>query len=212
MLKIILKIYNAFLEADGKLLFLFLCLLTFLLLLAKKNFVENEIAAFEILDQEGKMGIFHFINGLQYLAIPVVYLWKFLLITFILWISCFFFGLKTQFMDLWKVVMVSELIFFFPELLKILYFIIINPDPDLSEVRAYYPISLIQLFNVENIPKKWHYPLKAINLFEFLYWGLLVLGIERIVKRKHHSAWTIVLSSYGLFFVGWLGYYVIVYK
>lgn len=187
-------------------------LATFLLLLMKKNFIESEIAAFEVLEQEGQMGVFNIINGLQYLSIPLVYLWKFTVIAFLIWIGCFMFGYKVTFTKTWQVVMIAEAVFFVPELIKIFHFIFIYSDPDLYEVRAYYPLSLMNFFDHETLDGRWHYPLKSINLFEIIYWFVLAYGIHLAAKKKAVIARAIVFSSYVFFFLLWLGFYAIVYK
>ena len=111
------------LEIDKRIYFLFLCLATFLLLLIKKAFIENETAAFEVLQSRGQMGIFNVINALQYLSIPLIYLWKFTLIGFLLWMGSFGFGYKISFTKCFQITMIAETVFLVPEFIKILVFI-----------------------------------------------------------------------------------------
>jgi len=151
------SIISSLLESNGKYLFILVCLTTFLLLLMKQNFILNEMAAFEFLESEGKGGVLGMLSALQFFSIPFIYFWKFTVISFMFWIGCFTFGFKVSYRQLWKVAMVSELVFFFPELIKIFYFILIYPDPNLFDVRAYYPLSLMNLFDYDKIPGAWHY-------------------------------------------------------
>ena len=192
--------------------FMLLCLATFLLLFMKKNFVESSIAAFEVMEGKGEMGIFHLISTLQYLSIPIYYLWKFTITSFVLWVGCFMFGYKITYSRLWQIVLVSEMLFLLPDLLKTGWFILVETDPTYWDVRAFYPLSLMNLFDYELIESRWHYPLKSINLFEIIYWFLLVHLIHFSAKKKISYAYSIVFSSYVLFFFVWLGFYVIVYK
>jgi len=205
-------IFDEFTAIDKRIFFIFLCLITFLLLYLKKSFIESQIAAFEILEQRGEMGFYHFINALQYFSIPIVYLYKFTVITFILWVGCFMFGYKVFYSKLWQLVMFAECIFFGAELLKIGWFVFIETDPEIWDVKAFYPLSLINLFDYREVPDDWHYPLKAINFFEILYWVILVYGIQYLSRKRFDISLYIVLSSYVLWFFLWLIFFVLIYK
>lgn len=192
--------------------FLMLCLATLTLLVVKKTFVENATVAFEILEGRGEMGAFHAVNALQYFTIPVVYLVKFTIISFIIWIGCFMYGYKITFNDTWKIVMISETLFLIPEFLKICWFLFVFTDPNIYDIRAFYPLSLITLFDTYSLPAAAFYPLKALNVFEIIYWFILVYGIHTVAGKKKSIAYAIVFSSYVLFFFLWLGFYVLIYK
>ena len=206
------KKIREFFEIDKRLYFVFLCLITFLVLLIKKNFVENETAAFEVLESRGQMGVLNLINAFQYLTIPFFYLWKFTLTGFILWLGSFAFGYKISFRKCWQIAMIAETLFLIPEMLKIIYFMYVFTDPNLFEIRAFYPFSLMNLVDYEEVASKWHYPLKALNIFEIIYWAILMYGIHFAVKKKREVAVLIVLFSYVPVFLLWLWFYVSVYK
>ena len=188
------------------------CIITFLILYLKKSFIESNIAAFEILEERGELGIWHIFNALQYFSIPVVYLYKFTVVAFILWIGCFLFGYKVYYSHLWGLAMLAETIFFVPEILKTFWFILVQSDPTIWDVRAFYPLSLMHFVNYENVNNAWHYPLKALNLFEVVYWIFLVYGVYYLSGKKLKISFFIVFSSYVFWFIAWLGYYVIIYK
>ncbi|MBL6446863.1 sulfate ABC transporter permease [Fulvivirga sp. 29W222] len=192
--------------------FLVLCLASLFLLIVKKTFIENQTAAFEVLDSQGEMGIFHTINALQYFSIPLIYLFKFTVISFVIWIGSFMFGYKITYSQTWQVAVIAEAIFLIPELLKVLWFLFVDMDPNLFEIRAFYPLSLINLANPYELDNRWFYPLKALNIFEVIYWFILVGGIHYKAKKQKNIAYAIVFSSYVLFFLLWLGFYLLVYK
>ncbi len=202
----------AFYDLNRWAYFLLLCLATFFLLLLKKTFVENETMAFEILEERGQMGLFHLISTLQYASIPVVYVYKFTIISFILWIGCFLFGYRVTYGDTWHVAAISESIFLIAELMKVLWFVFFEIDATIFDIRAFYPLSLMNLFDRHTIDPRWVYPLKALNVFEVIYWALLVIGIDYKARKKRSVAKWIVLTSYVLFFFIWLGYYLVIYK
>ncbi|MGE0770981.1 MAG: hypothetical protein AB7K37_04655 [Cyclobacteriaceae bacterium] len=198
--------------AEKRLTFILLCVATFFLLYVKKVFIENETAAFEFLEDRPEGGILQLISALQFLTIPVIYLWKFTVIAFVIWVGCFMFGYRVTYGQCWGVAIVSEFIFIVPELIKIGWFLFFETDPSFNDVRAFYPLSLMNFADYYEIDKQYVYPLKALNVFEIIYWVLLVQGVHFFARKQKRVAWFIVLSSYVLIFLGWLVFYMIVYK
>jgi hypothetical protein len=203
---------NSLLTADKRLLFALLCLATLLLLFIKISFIENETAAFEFLQDRPEGMVLQAINGLKYLSIPFVYLWKFTVIAFVIWVGCFMFGYRVTYTQCWGVVISAEFIFLIPEVLKIMWFMTIETDPNYHDIRAFYPASLMHLVDYENLDKRFAYPLRAFNLFEVIYWFLLVKGIHFYARKDKKYVWVIVACSYILIFLLWLVFYTIVYK
>ena len=198
--------------ADKRLLFVLLCLATLALLFIKIAFIENETAAFEFLQDRPEGMVLRVINGLKYFSIPFVYLWKFTVIAFVIWVGCFMYGYRVTYSQCWGVVIGAEFIFLVPELLKIFWFMVIETDPSYYDVRAFYPLSLIHFVDYVTIDKRWAYPLRALNVFEVIYWFLLVAGIHHYARKDKKIVWLIVACSYILIFFLWLVFYVIVYK
>lgn len=203
---------KSFFGADKKLLFVLLCLASVLLLYVKIVFIENETAAFEFLQDRPEGAILRFMNGLKFLSIPFVYLWKFTVIAFVIWIGCFMFGYRVTYLQSWGVVIGAEYIFLVPEILKILWFMIVKTDPTFHDISAFYPFSLMHFADYYALDKRWAYPLRALNLFEIVYWFLLVSGIHHYARKDKKYVWIIVACSYILLFFLWLGFYVSVYK
>jgi len=198
--------------ADKRLLFVLLCLATVVLLFVKISFIENETAAFEFLQDRPEGAVLRILNGIKFLSIPFVYLWKFTVIAFVIWVGCFMYGYKVTYSQCWGVVIGAEFIFLVPEILKIVWFMAIETDPDYHQIRSFYPLSLMHFFDYYTIEKRWAYPLRALNVFEVIYWFLLVSGIHHYARKEKKIVWLIVICSYILLFFLWLGFYVIVYK
>jgi hypothetical protein len=189
-----------------------LCLSTLLLLYVKIAFIENETAAFEFLQDRPEGFVLRLLNAIKFLSVPFVYLWKFTVIAFVVWIGCFMFGYRVTYTQCWGVVIGAEYIFLIPEILKILWFMFVQSDPTLNDISAFYPLSLMHFFDYYNMDKRWAYPLRALNLFEVAYWFLLVEGIQHYARKDKRYIWIIVSCSYILLFFLWLVFYVIVYK
>lgn len=203
---------NSIFDADKRLLFVLLCLITFLLLFIKKSFIENETAAFEFLLDRPEGAILQAISTLQFISIPLVYLWKFTVIAFVIWTGCFLFGYRVTYIQCWGIAVTAEYIFLIPEVLKILWFLFIHTEPTIHDIRAFYPFSLITFFDYYQLDPRYAYPLRALNLFEVLYWFALVSGLQRYTAKSKKTLWVILLFSYVLIFFLWLLFYTIVYK
>jgi hypothetical protein len=203
---------KSFFAADKRLLFILLCLITLLLLYIKITLIENETAAFEFLQDRPEGMILKAISTVKFLSIPFIYLWKFTVIAFVIWVGCFMFGYRVTYSQCWGVVITAEYIFLVPEILKILWFMFIETDPTYRDISAFYPLSLIHFVDYEVLDKRWAYPLRALNLFEMVYWFLLVEGIHHYARKDKKYVWIIVACSYILIFFLWLIFYAIVYK
>lgn len=203
---------DEFYRIDRRLFFVLVCFIAFLLLFLKKSLIESHVAAFEILEERGQMGIWHAVNALQYFTIPVIYLFKFTVTAFVLWVGSFTWGYKVYFVKLWQLVMFAECIFFLAEFTKIGWFLMIGGDPEIWDVRAFYPMSLMNFFDYRQVPDAWHYPLKALNIFELFYWIILALGVQYLSRKKWSVSVYIVSSFYIFWFLLWLVFYILVYK
>lgn len=202
-------------DSDKKLTLVILCLISVVLLYIKKSFIESETAAFEFLQDRPEGMILRAIGTLQFLSIPFVYLWKFTVIGFVLWVGCFTFGYRITYTQCWSVALVAEFVFVLPELLKIIWFLFVQTDPNLLEIKAFYPFSLMNFFDYLNVPQRYHYPLKSISVFEIMYVWALVHGVKHFSFKAHKQSsatWWIVSTSYVLIFLLWLVFYMIVYK
>ncbi len=202
-------------DSDKKLTFIVLGLISALLLYIKIAFIEQETAAFEFLQDRPEGTVLKAVSALQFFSIPFIYLWKFTVIGFVLWVGCFLFGYRITFSQCWSVAMVAEFIFIIPELLKISWFLFVRTDPTIPEIKALYPLSLMNFFDYNTVAKQYAYPLRALSVFEILYVLILVRGVNYFAFKAHKqnkATWWIVSCSYVLIFALWLIFYVIVYK
>lgn len=202
-------------DSDKKLTFIVLGLISALLLYVKIAFIEQETAAFEFLQDRPEGTVLKAVSALQFFSIPFIYLWKFTVIGFVLWVGCFLFGYRITYSQCWSVAMVAEFIFIVPEVLKISWFLFVRTDPTIPEIRALYPFSLMNFFDYQTVPKQYAYPLRALSIFEIFYVLILVRGVNYFAFKAHKqnkATWWIVSSSYVLIFVLWLIFYVVVYK
>ncbi|MBT0812337.1 sulfate ABC transporter permease [Litoribacter ruber] len=196
---------------DKRIFFAFL-VITFILLRYLTNILIIEaIPGSNELGQDGTFTFFHIFNTLNYLWTPFALLWKFTLTAFLLWIGTFLFGFKVKYGEIWKFVLVAEMVFILPDLIRLLYFAAIPPD-NYWEIRNFHPFSIFSFLSTDNVPSRFHYPLQAINLFEVSYWFLLAIGIHTLTGKNYKTCLGLVLSSYLVGLLLWLAYYAMVYK
>ena len=122
------------------------------------------------------------------------------------------FGYRITYAQSWGIVLAAEFVFLLPEVIKIIWFLFIDTDPDYYSIRGFYPLSLIHFFDDTAMDKRWAYPARAINVFEIVYWFALVYGVHYWARKEKKIAWLIVSCGYILIFVFWLAFYLIVYK
>lgn len=206
------ELLKSLLKTKTIILFIVLSLLAALILWTRIQLVENETIAYQILQEQGRFGVFKLLNSLKYMSIPFGYAFKLTVIAFILWTGAFMFGYKISFSQMWKIALVGEFVFLFAELTKIVWLIVIPYDITIWDIKAFYPLSLMSIFDINAIPTNWVYPLQSINLFEPLSWLVLVYGIHFTAKKKLDYAYAIVFTTYVSAFLCWLVYYAIVYK
>jgi hypothetical protein len=200
------------LDFDKRLFFLILVILFLSIRFVTNDLILQSIPGYEKLEADGSFSIFHIFNALNYIWTPFALLWKFTLISFVIWTGAFAFGYKTSYKNLWQFVLVAELIFVFPELIKLIYFIQPSDSVTYLDVKNFYPLSLLSFVNQESISPKYIYPLQALNLFEVVYVVFLVLGFHSISRRSIKESFVVILFSYVLFFLLWLLFYILVYK
>lgn len=101
---------KSFFSADKKLTFLLLCLATYVVLYIKIVLIENETAAFEFLADRPEGGLLQAIAAIRFLSVPLIYLWKFTVIGFIIWVGSFMWGYRVTFSQCWGIAIVSEFV------------------------------------------------------------------------------------------------------
>ena len=140
----------------------------------------------------------------NYAILPIIYLLKFTFIT--LWLLCgiILFGYKTSFKKIFQVVLVAEFVWIIPSILTIIWFGLIDTDYTLLDVQYFQPLSLLNLFDPENVESWLIFPLKSLNIFEVIYMLVLAIGIKKVIQKDYNTSLTFVVPVYGLGLVTWI--------
>lgn len=193
------------LAIKGWKLFSGVVMLNLFILLLSQNALINEIVFFntysEQLTYDRAMEVFSKMKSLawvSYIITPILMLLKFFAISVLLYIGIFFSDLHKEITlgKIFKVVIISELVFIAASITKLLWFIFFAGNYTLDDMSFFYPLSLINLFNRTEVATYWIYPLQTVNIFQFFYVLILALGLSRVSSLKKEVADRVVLGTY----------------
>jgi len=144
-----------------------------------------------------------------YAIIPLVILIRSSLVALTLSVGNFFYNMDEvelpKFKDFFRVALLGEFVLLFVGIFKLLYFLFIKTDYDLLDLQRYYPLSLINFADIDNLEPWLVYPIQTINLFEVIYFLVLVYGMHKLLKSNYWRDFEITAVSYGIGLLIWLG-------
>lgn len=131
-----------------------------------------------------------------YISAPFVPLIRITFTALCFYTAFFFKNFESNFSSCFHIALWADVSFVFLGLFNIIYHLVVPLDNlmDLAE----NPLSLIYYLDVDSIPKFLLYPIGLINMFEFIYWGLLIMLIKNRCKFSISESFNFVLSSYGV--------------
>ena len=159
------------------------------------------------LDKQQILDVFEMHNKwswISYAIIPLIFLIKFTLIT--LWIlsATILFGYKNTFKEIFRVVIIAEFIWLIPSIITLIWFGLINTNYTLVDIQYFKPLSLLNLFDSQEVENWLIFPLQSLNLFEIAYMFVLAIGIKRILKKDYIEALNFTIPVYGSALVTWI--------
>lgn len=193
------------LSIKGWKLFLGIVALNLLIIMVSQLTLVNEIVFFNTysdqLTYDNAMELFQKMQSLSwvtYAITPVVLFLKFSAVSILIFVGIFFSDLHQEVTlgKVFKVVIVSELIFIAASIVKLLWFIFFAGNYTLEDMSFFYPLSLINLFSRSEVATYWVYPLQTVNVFQVLYVLLLALGLSKISSLRKQIADRVVLITY----------------
>ncbi|EAZ79224.1 hypothetical protein [Algoriphagus machipongonensis] len=199
-------------DFDKRIYFFVLVLLFLTIRYLTNTLILESIPDYDALEKRGDFMIFHIFNALNYIWTPFALLWKFTVISFLFWLGAFMLGFKVPYKELWRFALVAEMIFIFPELIRLLVFLSPSSTVTYQQIDEYRALSLLSLLGAENVSQQYHYALGTINIFEVLYGILWLYGFHMISRRSLGESSAVVFVSYYIPLIIWLTFYVMVYK
>jgi hypothetical protein len=141
---------------------------------------------------------------ITYVLLPFIYLLKFSLVAFCLYIGTLLVSNKVKFENIFHVVLLAEVVFLIPSILKLYWFLFVQPYYTIEDLQYFSPISLLSFVGYENVAKWSIYPLQLINVFELINWLLLAYGLHLVIKKPFKESLGVVTASYGTGLVLWV--------
>jgi hypothetical protein len=190
-------------QTNGLYLFLFYLIFSFLISYITSNLILTDSKYFNYLgEQLSYERVTEFINlknkwlWLGYIFTPILYLLKFSAVSLCILAGILLSNIKISFYKVFKVVLVSDVIFLFAIVIKTLYFLYTRTNFTITDYMTFYPFSLINLVDTSNLLNWLKYPIQLLNLFEILYILLITTGISIELRIRYREAFKIVSLSY----------------
>lgn len=133
-----------------------------------------------------------------YIFTPLLLLTKFFILSLVIFTGIFFMDLEKKITlgSVFKVVIASEIVFVFASAAKLLWFLFFAGNYTLDDMGFFYPLSLINLFNRNEVASYWIYPLQMVNIFQVAYILTLAAGLSVICKVKRVITDRIIMITY----------------
>jgi hypothetical protein len=109
-----------------------------------------------------------------------------------------------SFGQLFKIVLISEFIFFIPKTIKYVWFIIHSNSYSLEDVKTFSPFSLYGITKSYIIADWLAYPLRFINIFELIYIVTVTTLISSMLRVKFKAIIFPVTISYLTLMLLWI--------
>ena len=91
-----------------------------------------------------------------------------------------------------------------PTFIRVIWFLLFPENVTLEYINTFYPLSLINIVVIKNIPGYLIYPLQLINVFELVYWIFLASLIKIYVNWKFEKSFAFILKTYGFGLLVWV--------
>lgn len=198
-------------ETNNWLIFAFICLGTTILTFVTNSILITDEIYLDLLgDQLAYDRIIDMLETskewmwLGYILIPFILLLKFFLSAGCISIGTLLAGYNISLSKLFRIIMLSELIFFIPSIIKVFWFGFFSTEYSLQDLQYFAPFSLLSLVGQQNIDKIFIYPSQLVNIFEIGYWFSLAYGLTSITQTNMVKMLKLVAISYGTGLLLWV--------
>jgi hypothetical protein len=119
-----------------------------------------------------------------YILLPFFILLKCFIVVCCLSVGVLLANVVISFKGMFRIVIISELVFIIPSLVKIFWFGVFFPGYTMQDLQYFAPLSLLNIIDREKVDVWFIYPLQVINVFELLYCAALAYGMARITQSR----------------------------
>ncbi|MBE9469058.1 MAG: hypothetical protein IMY72_12165 [Bacteroidetes bacterium] len=206
-----MSVTNKYLNINKKLVYIILCLFSIFIIYASQQIIPIKDIYYKNLgEQLSTEKIKHILSisekwmWLNYIITPFAFAIKFSLVALVLNIGAILCNFKVGFKKLFGIVLLAEPIFILSSLSKLLWIYFNSHNLTLEYLQFFYPLSLTNLFLVNEVPKWLIYPFQTINLFEISYWFIIAYLLKDIIKKPFWKSFEFILSTYGVGLFIWV--------
>lgn len=130
---------------------------------------------------------------------------KTLLLSMILSIGGFFNNVKLSFKKYWLTSILGDFVFILSSIVEIIWFYF-KDGYSSNEVQAFYPLSVLNFFNYEQLDLWAIFLLQQLNLFQLLNWVVIIFLLNKELNKKMEPkvGLKIVYSSYVPSWILWI--------
>lgn len=144
------------------------------------------------------------LEWIGYAMSPALLFLKITIVSVVLWIGCFLFDKKANYRSIYGITLRAEFIFLFVIISKTVWFYFFSSNHTLEDVQYFYPLSVLSIVGHKELEVWYIYPLQILNLFEFIYWIVLIDLLSKHLKIRSEKVLEIVVSSYGVALIIWI--------
>ncbi|MDR0829817.1 MAG: hypothetical protein LBN95_06870 [Prevotellaceae bacterium] len=196
--------------------FILIAFLSFLFAYEYNSFIQTDTLISQSLSEKYTQEIIN--NSLNirqtwlwvgYIFAPVILYLTTIFIAFVVLIVIWIYYMNetnfdVKFSNVWRIVLFAQWSTLAAAFIKIFWFGVICSDYTLEYLSSFYPLSIINFFDINTLDKLFIYPISLINLFELAYWIILVVGVKKLLNQTYLKSFEIVFLSYGILLIIWI--------
>lgn len=141
---------------------------------------------------------------LSYVLLPILLLMKNLFVAFCLTVGCVLGKIKNNFEKFFLIAISAEFIFLIPGVIKLLWFVFFETNYTLQDLQFFSPLSVISLFDPNELDPWLVYPIQLLNVFELLYWLALAWQLQEVLEMPFSESLGFVAKTYGVGLAVWV--------
>ncbi|MCX8492307.1 MAG: hypothetical protein ORN54_14710 [Cyclobacteriaceae bacterium] len=133
---------------------------------------------------------------LNYLIIPIIYLFKFFVLSMWILTGIILVGYKVSFRKVFHACILAEFVLLIPSVIGLFWFGFVKIDYTLVEVQQFHPFSLLSLFDSHELASWMTYPLQSFSLFQLVYVFVLSYGLQGAINQNYRVSLAVVFPVY----------------
>ena len=141
---------------------------------------------------------------LSYVFLPIFLFVKIIFVTICLSIGGLILNLENGFKKFISIVTTIEFIFLIPGVIKLLWFLFVKTNYSLQDIQFFSPLSIISLFNPNELDPWLVYPIQLLNVFELLYWLAFAWQLQDVLEKPFAESLGFVAKTYGVGLAVWV--------